>query len=208
MVSPLGDVITAPAHLGGLTAMGAEVVKECNRLGILVDLAHARPETVLGALNVATQPLIVSHTGLDARTGGNPRMAEMMKVHLISTERAKVVADAGGVIGAGSPEFRRPQSKRPGIPPRSRISPGCRAGEPRNLQSTAEIGPNGTPWCYHDNFDAEHAFAFGIDLQGQFAVMHLEHRQIIRRRLDHDSPSGGILFRVVFKSLDPPRISG
>lgn len=99
MVSPLGDVITSPAHLGGLTAFGAEVVKECNRLGVLVDLAHARSETVLGALKVATQPVIVSHTGLDSRTGANPRMAEMMKPHLISKERAKVVADAGGVVG-------------------------------------------------------------------------------------------------------------
>jgi membrane dipeptidase len=99
MVSPLGDVITLPAHLGGLTAFGAEVVKECNRLGVLVDLAHARPETLLGALKVATQPPILSHTGLDSRTGGNPRMAEMMKPHLISKESAKVVADAGGVIG-------------------------------------------------------------------------------------------------------------
>jgi membrane dipeptidase len=99
LVSPLGDVITSPAHLGGLTAFGTKVVKECNRLGILVDLAHASPETVLGALKVATQPLIVSHTGLDSRTGGNPRMAEMMKPHLISKEHAKVVADGGGVIG-------------------------------------------------------------------------------------------------------------
>jgi membrane dipeptidase len=99
LVSPLGDVITAPAHLGGLMPLGAEVVKECNRLGILVDLAHASPETVRGALRVATQPVILSHTGLDSRTGGNPRMAEMIKPHLISKERAKVVADAGGVIG-------------------------------------------------------------------------------------------------------------
>ena len=99
LVSPLGDVITSPAHLGGLTAFGAEVVKECNRLGILVDLAHATPETVLGALKIATKPVIISHTGLDSRTGANPRMAEMMKPHLISKERAKVVADAGGVIG-------------------------------------------------------------------------------------------------------------
>jgi membrane dipeptidase len=99
MVSPLGDTITAPAHLGGLTAFGAEVVKECNRLGIVVDLAHASHETVLGALKVATQPVLVSHTSLDSRTGGNPRMAEMMKPRLISKEHAKVVADAGGVIG-------------------------------------------------------------------------------------------------------------
>ena len=99
MVSPLGDTNTTPAHLGGLTAFGAEVVKECNRLGIVVDLAHASHETVLGALKVATQPVIVSHTSLDSRTGGNPRMAEMMKPRLISKEHAKVVADAGGVIG-------------------------------------------------------------------------------------------------------------
>jgi membrane dipeptidase len=109
MVSPLGDVITSPAHLGGLTAFGAEVVKECNRLGILVDLAHATSDTVKGALKVATQPVIVSHTGLDSQTGGNSRMAEMMKPHLIGKERAKVVAGAGGVIGvwtklAGSPK--------------------------------------------------------------------------------------------------------
>jgi membrane dipeptidase len=99
LVSPLGDVITSPAHLGGLTPFGAKVVKECNRLGILVDLAHATPETVLGALKVATQPILVSHTGLDSRTGGNARLAEMMKPHLISKEHAKVVSDAGGVVG-------------------------------------------------------------------------------------------------------------
>jgi membrane dipeptidase len=109
LVSPLGDVITSPAHLDGLTAFGAEVVKECNRLGILVDLAHASPQTVLGALKLATQPLLVSHTGLDSRTGDNPKMAEAMKPHLISKENAKVVADSGGVIGvwtklAGSPK--------------------------------------------------------------------------------------------------------
>ncbi len=99
MVSPLGDTNTGTAHLGGLTAFGAEVVKECNRLGILVDLAHASNETVLGVLKVAKQPFIVSHTSLDSRTGGNPKMAEIMRPRLISKEHARVVADAGGVIG-------------------------------------------------------------------------------------------------------------
>ena len=99
LVSPLGDTNTGTPHLGGLTAFGADVVKECNRLGILVDLAHASHETVLAALKVATQPLIVSHTCLDSRTGGNPRMAEMMKPRLISKEHAKVVAGAGGIVG-------------------------------------------------------------------------------------------------------------
>jgi membrane dipeptidase len=42
---PLGDVYTNPPRYGGLTAFGTAVIKECNRLGILVDLAHANMET-------------------------------------------------------------------------------------------------------------------------------------------------------------------
>jgi len=98
-VSPLGDVNTVPAHLSGLTPFGADVVKECNRLGIVVDLAHASHETVLGALKVTTQPVIISHTNLDTWTGSDARMAVMMKPRLISKDHAKVVADAGGVVG-------------------------------------------------------------------------------------------------------------
>ena len=98
-VSPLGDTNTGRPHLGGLTAFDAEVVKECNRLGIVVDMAHASHETVMGALKVTTQPLIVSHTNLDTWTGKNLKMAAMMKPRLISKEHAKVVADAGGIVG-------------------------------------------------------------------------------------------------------------
>jgi membrane dipeptidase len=99
MVPPLGDLNTDPPHLGGATAFDAEVVKECNRLGILVDMAHASHQTVLDALKVTTQPLIISHTNIDTWTGKDSRMAQMMKPRLISKEHAKVVADAGGVIG-------------------------------------------------------------------------------------------------------------
>lgn len=99
MVAPLGDTNTGTPHLGGLTDFGAKVVKECNRLGIVVDMAHASNETVLGVLKVATKPIVVSHTNLDTWTGSNPRMAQMMKPRLISKEQAKVVADAGGVVG-------------------------------------------------------------------------------------------------------------
>lgn len=99
LVKPLGDVNTAPAHLGGLTAFGAEVVKECNRLGILVDMAHAAHKTVLDVARVSGQPFIVSHTNLDTWTGKNLKLAAMMKPRLIGKEDAKVVADIGGVVG-------------------------------------------------------------------------------------------------------------
>ena len=96
---PLGDVYTNPPRWGGLTAFGSDVIRECNRLGILVDLAHANTETTAAALKVAAHPVIISHTGLDTRLGNNPRMAQMMRPRLISKEQAKMVADAGGIIG-------------------------------------------------------------------------------------------------------------
>ena len=96
---PLGDVYTNPPRWGGLTEFGAKVIRECNRLGMLVDLAHANAETVVAALKVTTKPVIVSHTGLDSQLGRNPSMARMMRARLISKEQARIVADAGGVIG-------------------------------------------------------------------------------------------------------------
>jgi membrane dipeptidase len=98
LVSPLGDVYTAPtAHLGGLTPFGAQVIKECTRLGIVVDLAHGTPETVTGALKVATQPLIISHTGLASEAGKG--ISEDMQRRLLNKYIAHAIADAGGVIG-------------------------------------------------------------------------------------------------------------
>jgi membrane dipeptidase len=96
---PLGDVFTNKPQWGGLTAFGADVIKECNKQGILVDLSHASDETVNAALKVATKPVLISHTGLNTQLGQNERMATMMRPRLISKEQAKIVADGGGVIG-------------------------------------------------------------------------------------------------------------
>ncbi|MET1056055.1 MAG: membrane dipeptidase [Pedobacter sp.] len=96
---PLGDVFTNPVRYGGLTTFGADVIRECNRLGILADLSHANVETVTAALKVTSHPLVVSHTGLDSRPGNNADMARMMKPRLISKEHAKYVAGTGSIIG-------------------------------------------------------------------------------------------------------------
>jgi membrane dipeptidase len=96
---PLGDVYTNPPKLGGMTAFGLDVIKECNKLGILADLTHCSNETINAALKVASYPVLVSHTGLDTQLGHNEFMAKMMLARLISKEQAKIVAEAGGVIG-------------------------------------------------------------------------------------------------------------
>lgn len=96
---PLGDVYTNQPQFGGLTSFGSDIIKECNAMGILIDLAHANNETIDMALKVTTKPVLISHTGLDTQLGNNELMAKMMKPRLISKSQAKIVAETGGVIG-------------------------------------------------------------------------------------------------------------
>ena len=94
-VNELGDIQTEPPVHGGLTPTGADVIRRCNRLGIVVDVAHGTHDLVRQAAAVTDKPLVLSHTSLAATPGPHSR--------LISPDHARAIAGTGGVIGIWPP---------------------------------------------------------------------------------------------------------
>jgi membrane dipeptidase len=90
-VNELGDIQTeAPVH-GGLSDFGADVVRRCNSLGIVVDVAHGPYDLVKRAAATSTKPLVLSHSALATHPGARSR--------LITPDHARVIAGTGGVVG-------------------------------------------------------------------------------------------------------------
>ncbi len=75
---------------GGLTEFGVQVVAECNRLGIMLDVSHLSPAGLADVLELSRHPIIASHSNARA-LWDHPRN--------LTDDQLKAIAARGGVVG-------------------------------------------------------------------------------------------------------------
>ncbi|MEM8892042.1 MAG: dipeptidase, partial [Bacteroidota bacterium] len=87
----LADSATDPegTEHGGISEFGAEVVKEMNRLGIMVDVSHGNDSVFYDAIAMSKAPIIASHSNARAVTQHDRNMTD---------EMLKLMAENGGVV--------------------------------------------------------------------------------------------------------------
>jgi membrane dipeptidase len=86
----LGDTVGNDQPQGGLTPFGIGVVLECNRLGVVIDVAHLNDRGCWDVIETTEDPIVDSHSGARA-VSDHPRM--------LTDDRIKAMAQNGGVIG-------------------------------------------------------------------------------------------------------------
>ena len=77
---------------GGLTERGRELVGSMERRGMLVDLAHVSAAGIRDVLEIATRPVVVSHTGVRGTCDNNRNLSD---------EQLRAIAAGGGVVAIG-----------------------------------------------------------------------------------------------------------
>ena len=92
------DSATDEPGVGGLSDFGREVVRECNRLGVMADLSHVAPSTMHATLDVSTAPAFFSHSSARALTDHPRNVPDDVLARVRDTNGVVMVTFVSGFV--------------------------------------------------------------------------------------------------------------